>query len=142
MDKAKFLSKTARRFQTIRLPDGDEVMIRSLTGGEMRLFRESLVDKRGELIKRRGDMLNELLLVRCLVGDDKQPFLTDAEAMDGALDEMDGAVVLTVAEACKSWTGFKTDGDFSAIEDAIKNSEDDRESNGYTASPPVSVVTT
>ena len=142
MDKAKFLSKTSRRFQTIRLPDGDEVTIRSLTGGEMRTFRESLVDKRGELIKRRGDMLNELLLVRCLVGDDKQPMLTDAEAMSGALDDMDGAVVLTVAEACKTWTGFKTDGDFGAIEDAIKNSDDDQGSCGSDVSAPVLVVST
>jgi len=142
MDKAKFLSKTGRRYQTIRLPDGDEVTIRSLTGGEMRTFRESLVDKKGELIKRRGDMLNELLLVRCLVGDDKQPLLSDGEAMSGALDEMDGAIVLTVAEACKSWTGFKTDGDFGAIEDAIKNSDDDRENCGSDVSPPISVVVT
>jgi len=142
MDKRKFLSKTGRRYTTLRLPDGDDVTIRSLTGGEMRLFRESLVDKKGELIKRRGDMLNELLLVRCLVGDDRQPILTDAEAMSGALDEMDGAVILTIAEACKKWTGFKTDGDFSAIEDAIKNSDDDRESSGCDVSPPISVVTT
>ena len=142
MDKAKFLSKTGRRYQTIRLPDGDEVTIRSLTGGEMRTFRESLVDKKGELIKRRGDMLNELLLVRCLVGDDKQPMLSDGEAMSGALDDMDGAVVLTVAAACKTWTGFTTDGDFSAIEDAIKNSEDGQGSCGYDVSPPDLVVST
>lgn len=142
MDKTKFLSKTGRRFQTIRLPDGDEVTIRSLTGGEMRQFRESLVDKRGELIKRRGDMLNELLLVRCLVDDEKQTMLTDAEAMSGALDDMDGAVVLTVAQACKTWTGFTTDGDFSAIQDAIKNSEGDQENSGSDVSPPDLVVST
>ena len=138
----RFLQKTKRRFKKIMLPDGDTFVIRSLTGSEMRSFRESLVDRKGELIRARGDRLNELLLARCLVDDDHQTFLTDDDAMNGQLDDLDGAIVMCLAEQIKQWTGFQTDGDFSAIEHAIKNSDDDRENNGYTASPPVSVVST
>ncbi len=140
--RERFLQKTKRRYKTVILPDGDPFVIRSLTGAEMRKFRESLVDRKGELIRARGDRLNELLLVRCLVDDDHQTFLTDEDAMNGNLDDLDGAIVQVLAEQVKGWTGFSTDGDFSAIEDAIKNSEDDRENSGFTASPPVSVVAT
>jgi len=142
MDRQRFLSKSKRRYKTLALPDGDAVTIQSLTGAEMRTFRESLVNKKGDLIQARGDKLNELLLVRCLVGDDQQTFLNDADAMGGALDDLDGAIVMTLAEQCKTWTGFKSDGDFSEIEAAIKNSEDDRENFGSDVSPPLSVEST
>lgn len=134
MNREQFLSQNKRRYKTLRLPTGDDVTIQSLTAAEMRTFRESLADKKGELIKERGEKFNELLLALCLVDDHKQVMFTEADAMGGAFDQLDGLVILKLAEECREWTGFKGDSDFSAIEDAIKNSESVQENNGSTES--------
>lgn len=125
LTKHGLFEKQRRRFKEVLLPgSGDTARIRSLTTGEMRQLRSSLVDKKGELIRKRGDRLSQLLIAACLVDDQGNRVLTDDDAMSDAFDSVDGATVSMLFAECKQWTGFGSDTDWSAIEDSAKNSEE------------------
>lgn len=112
-----------RRIKDVPLPNGMTARIQHLTAGEMRQLRTSLMDKKGELIRKRADRLQELLVSRCLVDEQGNRMLTDEDAMSAEMDALDGALVAALFRECRDWTGFAADADWQAIEDAAKNSE-------------------
>lgn len=122
-NRASLFKGGVRRFKSVKLPTGGEVKIRSLSTSEMRAFRASFTDRKGETITERLQRLQELLIAQCVCDDAGARELTDAEALNGAFDDVDGADSACLFHACKHWTGFGVDDDFSAIEDARKNSE-------------------
>lgn len=122
LSKADLFGKSDRRYRVESLPVGGEVRIQSLTAGEMRAFRLSLMTADGKLIKRRGDRVQMLLVAQCLVDESGNRLLSDDEAMSADADKMDGAVIGFLFARCREWTGFQNDDDWSAIEAAIKNS--------------------
>jgi len=125
LDKSELLSKSSgRRYKIVKLDIGD-IRIQSLTNTEMRQLRTSLLDRKGELIRERGDRMQELLISRCVLNADATPMFSDADALNGVFDSIDGGVVTTLFNACKKHTGFADDNDFTLIEDAVKNSEND-----------------
>ncbi len=121
--KSDLLKRNKRRFKLIDLPGGGQARIRSLSSGEMRDFRRSMLNPQGKLIKSRSDNMHELLIAQCLVDDEGNRLFTDEDAMSSSFAEIDGSLVSVLSSECRSWTGFGTDPDWSAIEDAAKNSE-------------------
>lgn len=122
IDRTQLLSRTARRYKLVALPTGGEAKIKNMTTGEMRALRQSMQDPKGELIRKRSARLFEYLVAGCLVDDSDHLILCDADVTKGELDNIDGADLTALVEACKAFTGFAHDGDWSAIEDAAKNS--------------------
>ena len=114
-----------RRVKIVPLEIGD-IRIQSMTNLEMRNLRSSLLDSKGELKRGRSDRLQELLIVSCALDDSGRLMFTDADAVNGVFDHIDGGVVTTLFAACKKHTGFAADDDFQLIEDAVKNSETDQ----------------
>ena len=128
LTRADFFKPATRRYRMVSLPLGGKVRIQSLTAGETRALRQSLLNSKGELIKARGDRLQEILICACLVDESGNRIFSDADAMSGDWDNFDSAAAAVVYQSCKAWTGFGADADFAAIEDAIKNSESTQES--------------
>lgn len=106
--------------------------MRSLTASEMRTFRRSLQTVAGELDQTRAEYLHELLIANVLVDDEGNLLFTQDDAVNGVFDELDGAVLSRTFQLAKEWTGFALDDDFSALEQAVKNSE-----NGQANVTPV-----
>lgn len=117
-----FFRPQERRYVAVQTPLG-AVRLQSLTNGEMRTLRQSLVDRKGDLVKARSDRINELLLCYTIVNDGGARLFSDEDAFSPAWDEMDGHVVRNLMEAAKRHTGFGADADWQAVEDAAKNSE-------------------
>ncbi len=125
LTRETLLKPAVRRHDTLPLPGFDApARIQNLTNGEMRQLRQSLLDKKGELNRKRSDRLQELLICRCLVDDQGVPLFSDEDAFSASWDALDGAVVRSLFERCKRWTGFAADEDWNAIEAAAKNSEE------------------
>lgn len=122
--REQFLKPAERRFKTLSYRPFGEIRIRSLLESEMRNLRESMQDKRGELIRSRSQRLNQYLLAACLVNENGDRLLSDDDVKSGAMDQMDGQLVAVLVKECREWTGFGSDSDWQAIEDAAKNSED------------------
>lgn len=113
---------TSRRYEEGDVP-GINARYRgqSLTTSEIRAFRNSFSNAKGELIKSRGDRLNELLVAQFLVDDAGKREFTDEEVMAGAMDGYDGAAIAFLFARAKAWIGFANDDDWTAIENAAKN---------------------
>lgn len=116
------LGKRARRFKLVTIPTGGEVRLRNMTTSEMRALRASLLTKDGKMIASRADRIQQLLVAACVVDDDGNRLFTDDDALGATMDELDGAVMSCLFAEAKAWTGFGADSDWSAIEDAAKNS--------------------
>ena len=121
--KSDFVRPATRRFKEVRLAEGRSCRIRSLTAGEMRAFRTSMSNSKGELIRKRADRLQELLIAQCLATATGDRILSDEDVMGGDFDLLDGGEITALFAACKEHTGFGADADWQAIEDAAKNSE-------------------
>lgn len=121
--KSDFVRPATRRFKEIPLGEGRSCRIRSLTAGEMRAFRTSMSNSKGELIRKRADRLQELLIAQCLSAATGDRILADEDVMSGDFDLLDGGEITALFAACKDHTGFGADSDWKAIEDAAKNSE-------------------
>jgi hypothetical protein len=106
---------------------GGSVRLQSLTSGEMRQLRQSLLNPDGRLNRKRGDKLQYLLLSWTIVDDNGSRLFSEEDALGSDFDSIDGAMLAVLYEHAKNWTGFLSDGDFTAIEDAVKNSESTRE---------------
>ena len=120
--KSDFIRPAGRRFRILSLGNR-ECRIRSLTAGEMRSFRSSLSNAKGELIRKRADRLQELLIAQCLATATGDRILADEDVVAGDFDLLDGGEIATLFAACKDHTGFGADADWTAIEDAAKNSD-------------------
>lgn len=118
--KTDFIRPATRRFKSLSIGTR-ECRIRSLTAGEMRTFRASLSNAKGELVKKRADRLQELLIAQCLSTATGDRILADEDVMAGDFDLLDGGEISTLFAACKDHTGFGADADWTAIEDAAKN---------------------
>ena len=122
--KKDFVQPATRRFREVHLGgNGRVARIRSLTAGEMRSFRSSLSNVKGELIRKRAERLQELLIAQCLSTSTGDRILADDDVMGGDFDLLDGGEITSLFAACKEHTGFGADADWQAIEDAAKNSE-------------------
>jgi hypothetical protein len=117
------LRPAPRRYDTVELPEFT-ARIQSLSNGEMRQLRQSLLDKKGDLNRKRADRLQELLVCHCLVDDGGTRLFSDEDAFAAAWDGLDGALMRVLFDRCKRWTGFAADDDWNAIEAAAKNSEE------------------
>lgn len=123
LTRADFLKPAARRYCEVRLPTGPTVRLQSLTAGEMRSLRQSLSNSKGELIKKRGDRLQELLLAWTVVDDAGQRLFSEEDALGSDFDGLDGADSAVLYRKAREFTGFGADADYAAVEDAVKNSE-------------------
>ncbi len=128
MTRTEFLRPAERRYRVVKLPTGGEVRLQSLTAGEMRQLKQSLINPDGKLNKKRGDRLQYLLLSWAIVDENGGRLFSEEDALSSDFDNIDGAIVSMIYDQAKNWTGFLSDGDFSAIEDAVKNSESTQES--------------
>lgn len=72
----------------VHLPSGDTVLLRVPTGKDYRDWKQSLRDEKGELIKERADVADELLVARLLVDESGSQMFTREDVMNGALDEI------------------------------------------------------
>jgi len=131
--RAELLGKASRRFKDVHLPTGGTARLRNLSTSEMRSLRGSLLSKDGKLIQSRADRIQQLLVAWCLVDDAGNRILTDDDATGNAMDDIDGAVVACLFAEAKAWSGFGSDSDWSAIEDAAKNSNATTASGSSTA---------
>lgn len=122
--REQLLKPAERRIKTFEWKPFGQLRIRSLLDSEMIALRESMLDRKGELNRAKSKRLNQYLVAACLVNDSGDRLLTDEDVKSGAMDSMDGALVSVLAKECKAWTGFASDDDWTAIEDASKNSED------------------
>lgn len=123
VSREQLLKPAERRIKTLTYRPFGEIRIRSLLESEMRTLRESMQDKKGELIRARSAKLNLYLVAACLVNESGDRLLNDEDVRNGAMDQMDGQLVSVLVKECKEWTGFGNDSDWQAIEDAAKNSE-------------------
>lgn len=128
--RSDLLGRTSRRFKNITVLDCP-LRIQSLTDSEMISIRESFVDRKGSIVRSKSKRIQQLLVGRCLVGDDNKRLFTDDDVFNGTLDDMDGGLIAGAYAACKEHTGFAADEDWAAIEDAGKNSQGTN-SNGST----------
>ena len=119
--KEKLRQGNTRRFKTVNVPLWGDVRIRSLTHAEMRALRNSLSDSSGEPIKARVERISELLAVECIVDDKGNPDFTEAEAMSGLFDALDGGAARFLFREISEHTGFLADKDWQAVEEAAKN---------------------
>ena len=121
--REQLLKQSARRYKVKALPPFGEFRLQSLYESEMRAIRESLVDRKGELIQVRASRMNQILVAACLVDDNGARLFTDADVNAGVMDTLDGAVLAALYKDARDWSGFASDGDWKAIEDAAKNSD-------------------
>lgn len=119
--KERLFAATRTRYITIDVPIVGPVRVRSLSAGEMRTLRETFVDKKGEATDRLN-RVNELLVANCIVDEDGERVISDADAMSGVFDDVDGGAFASLSMACRKHTNFASDPDWKAIEDAAKNS--------------------
>lgn len=123
LSRADFLKPAERRFRTVQVVQLGDVRIRSLTAGEMRSLRQSFSDRKGDLVKERADKLQQLLVAWCVCDDKGDRLLSDEDALGTAFDSLDGGAIAYLFSECKKHTGFANDGDWEAIQEAAKNSE-------------------
>ena len=77
-----FGKSAPRRFREVPLPAaGGLVRIRNLTSAEMRTFRKSFANAKGEAIKSRTLKLNELLVTWCVGNAAGTRILNDDDAL-------------------------------------------------------------
>lgn len=117
--RERFLSATRRRIITVEVPQVGEVKLRSLTADEMRSFKDSLTD--GGKLNNRGDNFERLLVAQCVCDEHGDREFTDGDALCGVFGEVDGAVMAKLYGACVAHTNWRSDPDWTAIEDAAKN---------------------
>lgn len=136
------LKPSKRRFKEVQVDGVGDGRIRSLTTSEMRGIRQSLVDKKGDIIQSRAAKLQELLVGNCLVDGESNRLLSDNDVFSGALDNLDAGALTALFNICKEFTGFAADEDWKAIEDASKNSAPTTASSCSTGSPSGSGIET
>jgi len=105
------------------LPGGGSVRMQALTAGEMRALNQSLLNPDGRLNQKRGGRMKYVLLAWVLIDENGNRLFTDEDAMSNDFELLDGAIITYLFEKAKEFTGFLSDGDFTAIEAAVKNSE-------------------
>ena len=120
--KERLFAAARTRYMTMDIPILGSVRLRSLSAGEMRTLRESFVDKKGEATDRLN-RVNELLVANCIVDESGERVISDADAMGGIFDDVDGGAFASLSVACRKHTNFASDPDWKAIEDAAKNSD-------------------
>ncbi len=122
LSRDEFLQKhTAIRYRTISV-QGDELRFQSLTVGETRRLMRLFMKDDGEFDPARGQMFSELLVGACMVDEEGYRLFTEDEVMNGALSNVDNAVMKPLFRELRQWTGVSVDPDYQAIEDAAKNS--------------------
>jgi len=119
--KEQLRQGNTRRFKTVTVPLWGDVRIRSLTHAEMRRLRNSLSDSSGEQIKPRVERISELLAVECIVNDEGELEFTEADAMTGTFDALDGGAARYLFREISEHTGFMADRDWQAVEESAKN---------------------
>jgi hypothetical protein len=122
------LRPSPRRYDAIPWIGGS-LRIQSLSGGEMRQLRDSFIDGKGNAIKERISRQRAILLCWCIVDDAGNRIFSDADSQSPSWDTIDGKLLEAAYDRCRKWTGFLADADWSAIEDAAKNSESTRENS-------------
>lgn len=116
--RADFLAPAKRRYKNIPLPaSGLTARIQSLMEGEKEAYESAIYTKGREIARDKFENSRRRLIVLCLVDEDGQRTLSDADL--DQLRNLDGADVAHLAEACLIHCGFK-DGDLEAL---VKNSE-------------------
>lgn len=115
------LKPSPRRYKSVPWIGGD-VRIQSLTAGEMRQLRETFVNSKGDAIRERVSRQRYVLLCWCFVDDDGNRLLADEDYKSPTWEQIDGALIESAYNAAREWTGFLSDVDWRAVEDAAKNS--------------------
>jgi hypothetical protein len=110
-----------RRIKIVAVPFLGDVRIRSLKHSEMRRLRNSFADADGEIIRPRWERHLDLLAAEAIVDKDGNLELTEADAMSGFFDDLDGGAVKFLFSAITEHTGFLTDKGWGAVEQAAKN---------------------
>ncbi len=118
LDRASFLSPAKRRFKYVALPDGRTVRIRNLTEAERSSFEGSILTSKGDFSLSKIKLQRRRLICLCLVDDEGNRLLTDADADSAAFREMDGAVTGVLYDECRKWCGF----DEGDLDELVKNS--------------------
>ena len=131
LGRAELLSRNHRRYTQESVLGFGELRLRNLTAAEMRGFRRFLQTPAGEVDAERGARLQELLIADTMVDEEDNLQFSREDALSGVFDNVDGALINRCFQLAKEWTGFSIDEDFSALEQAIKNSN-----NGQASATP------
>lgn len=131
LTKDGLLGKCHTRYQSVPLPDGDVVVIRSMSEGEKSGYENKLVKKGGGGASMAGlKVARQRLVLWVTCNDDDSPMFPpagvgsdgtpvwDAQTWD-AIDAVDSLVMGHIYDAALQHCGFgKTD-----VEELVKNSE-------------------
>lgn len=144
LDRDKILALRGRksRVQVVDHPRvveffGEPVHVRVMGGTERDSYEESNMEVRrvGNKTDVRSRMTGSRarLVVRCLSDEQGNRLLKDEDA--GVVGTFDGEVLDALVDACQQINGLTR----QAEEDALKNSESDRNGNSGSGSPVISV---
>lgn len=137
LTRDEFLKKTERRFLTVELPSGGEMRLRSLKRSEIRQWRRSWINSKGNVDARKLEYSDDCLLAMTLVDADGNPLFTVKEAQDGVFDDLDGAdSAMLIDETIElNKLGRRQE---QKAEAALKNSEETRgnDSSGDSSGGP------
>jgi len=109
--KQNLLGMTKRRFTTVDVADS-EYRIRSLTENEKSEYEAAVMTDKAEFSVAKMKRQRIRLLLLCLVDDEGNRLLDDADAR--MLGQVDGMVTTALFDACRKHVGFES-GDIEAL---------------------------
>lgn len=108
--------------QVLSLPTGGEVKMRVPSGKDYREWRKFLRDDRGEMIRERFELNEELLVAAVLINDDGTQMFTREEVLRGAMDEFRSIDIEAMKEMASALFGMTPGACVVVDEDREKNS--------------------
>jgi len=121
--QALIKSKTAiQPHQAVELPSGGIVLMRVPTGKDYRDWKAYLNDEKGEVIRERAKLADELLVASILVEPSGEKMFTRDEVMSGALDEILQLDLEAMKDAAYGLYGQRSGFKLVTAEDREKNS--------------------
>lgn len=90
LDRKSLLARKTKvqKPRELPLPSGESVLMRVPTGADYRSWKKFMRDEKGEVIDKRADLADELLVASILVDSDGKAMFTREDVLNGAMDEI------------------------------------------------------
>lgn len=117
LDRSALLGKRERRYREVELPSGGKVRLQSLTELERSEYNSELLDKKGEVDRKKLTFGTALLLVRMLVDENGKRLFMDNEYEElSGIDSLDMEIL---GDEARKHVGF----DYETRKELKKKSE-------------------
>jgi hypothetical protein len=104
LDRSGLLSKKGRRYRDVELPSGGTARLQSLTELERSEYNSELLDKKGEVDRKKLTFGTAMLLVRMLVDEEGKRLFLDSEYEE--LSSIDSLDMEVLGDEARKHVGF------------------------------------